>query len=45
MKKDGKYFLSKFRSSGATTINPAKSKRFPNEKPYSPGPSHYETSV
>lgn len=45
MRKDGKYFHSKFRNSGATTINPPKSKRFPSEKPYSPGPSTYETGV
>jgi len=39
----GKYFLSKFRSSGATTFNPPRSKRFPEEaKSQAPGPGMYD---
>jgi hypothetical protein len=30
IKKDGKYYISKYKSSGATLINPSKSKRFGN---------------
>ena len=36
--------INLYRSSGATTINPPQSKRFPNEKGYSPGPDHYNTT-
>lgn len=40
---DGKYFESKFRSSGALSFNPARSKRFPeqNKGLQNPGPGQY----
>lgn len=39
----GKYFVSKFKSSGATLVSPARSKRFNELKPGNPGPGTYET--
>jgi len=38
----GKYYVSKFKSSGATLIAPSRSKRFTELKPGYPGPGTYE---
>jgi len=38
----GKYFVSKFKSSGATLVSPARSKRFDELKAGNPGPGTYE---
>ncbi len=41
----GKYYLSKFKGSGATLINPSRSKRFIDFKDDNPGPGTYNPNV